>query len=398
MCMCVGGFCGGGARVRVAGRGGLPHCRGPCAVRRERTEPLSLGGGAAVVMPASNFVAASAPGCHVAANDVSFVLGTERVAKLRRRLGHKGRLPELSLDPKSKVLSLINSSNDSHVYFVSICHPCEGRDGTLEMGSSRDANGVASKCVTLVVQVPPQVVVDACTIQVARARDVDIDSDIVTLPAERAAPSSSTESGSEPVVIGFPLPLGEGYLCSQSAGGALTHRWHASTHHAVDLQAPHGTPVLAVLNGRVLDIKDGAVGGGCHVRGLFAYNALTIEHVADRDGLPLYVEYVHVRAGSLRVAVGDEVRQGDVVAEVGDAGFCPVAHLHIEAHRMRSASAPSVPIAFATLGAPECTFVAVAGRWYDARKGDVSEREDKAGMVSIRVSENARMVEAVYLY
>ena len=42
------------------------------------------------------------------------------------------------------------------------------------------------------------------------------------------------------------------------------------------------------------------------------------------------VEYVHVRAHSARVCAGERVRRGQVLCESGDAGFCPVPHLHIE--------------------------------------------------------------------
>ena len=91
-----------------------------------------------------------------------------------------------------------------------------------------------------------------------------------------------------------------------------------------------------------------------------------------------------------------------VLCESGDAGFCPVPHLHIEAHASPGRAAPSIPLAFgggahareddATncegIAAPAyapaaphppplpCTFaehnfVPTAGRWYDAR-GEVA--------------------------
>jgi hypothetical protein len=38
---------------------------------------------------------------------------------------------------------------------------------------------------------------------------------------------------------------------------------------------------------------------------------------------PLCIEYVHIRGGSARFAVGDRVRRGQIVCESGAAGFCP---------------------------------------------------------------------------
>ena len=107
-----------------------------------------------------------------------------------------------------------------------------------------------------------------------------------------------------------------------------------------------------------------------------------IEHTSAQEGgrgPPLLVEYVHVLAGSVsrRVSIGDTVTCGQPVAEVGQAGFCPKPHLHIEAHRERHPKAPSIPIAF-TFAAGQSdeedanAVVPVAGGWYEAGVGRVS--------------------------
>jgi hypothetical protein len=38
------------------------------------------------------------------------------------------------------------------------------------------------------------------------------------------------------------------------------------------------------------------------------------------------IEYVHIRGGSARVALGDRVRSGQIICESGAAGFCPEVH------------------------------------------------------------------------
>ena len=130
------------------------------------------------------------------------------------------------------------------------------------------------------------------------------------------------------------------------------------------------------------------------------------------------VEYVHVRAHSARVRAGERVRRGQVLCESGDAGFCPVPHLHIEAHAAPGHAAPSIPLAFeggaahgggaargdgaargggVGLVAPPvsastaavalsptlaaCHFVPSAGRWYDAH-GEVAPLPARAPVIA----------------
>lgn len=344
-----------------------------------------------------SFVAASALGCHVSAAiaPAAWVLGAQPISKFRRKLGlgKSVRLPELSLEPKSKVLSLINEDKLARVYFVSVCHPCAGREGALQPGSA-DASDDAT-CTTLIVAVQPGQVVDTCRVEVQNVKEVSLDSDIVTLePALSAALFGSQDVSSAThaafVFCVFPLPEGQRYLCSQAACGSLTHRWHLSTLHAIDFEAEIGTEVLAVADGRVIDIKDSVSTGGIHVRSFFEFNAITIEHydgveLSSQDDTarlaprrPLFVEYVHVLAGSAsrRVSVGEMVKRGQPIAEVGQAGFCPKPHLHIEAHREHHPKAPSIPIAFIFSALQDnaedsAAVVPVAGRWYEPGVGQV---------------------------
>ena len=67
------------------------------------------------------------------------------------------------------------------------------------------------------------------------------------------------------LVLGFPFAPGKAYLCSQGANGRLTHFAHASTAHAIDLDAEIGTPVLAVASGRVHALRESAPRGGIDV-------------------------------------------------------------------------------------------------------------------------------------
>ena len=235
-------------------------------------------------------------------------------------------------------------------------------------------------------------------------------------------------------MVAFPLEASGGpYLCSQGVGGALSHFAHPSTRHALDLECPVGTLVVAAGPGVVRSVQQEVREGGILVPLLFKWNAVVLELDSGET-----VEYVHVRAHSARVCAGERVRRGQVLGESGDAtlkllcsvhcvrcaachvpctlcqvlcesgdaGFCPVPHLHIEAHASSGRAAPSIPLAFAlAFGGGSATheddaahegtaapayaaaapqpppppptsaaarhFVPTAGRWYDAR-GEVA--------------------------
>lgn len=86
-------------------------------------------------------------------------------------------------------------------------------------------------------------------------------------------------------------------------------------HRGIDLRAPHGTPVLASAEGRV--IRAGYYG---------AYGRLVeMDH-----GNGLRTRYAH--NSRLAVKVGQWVRRGEVLAYVGSTGRANAPHLHYEVH------------------------------------------------------------------
>ena len=200
------------------------------------------------------YVDRSAPGCHVCHGSSTWALSRRPFKRREFGLRKTATVPDLSLDPQRKVLALVNSSAVAKAYFVSIAHTCIGREGTLSAGKTRDEHGEVSSITTLIVTVRPMEVVEACTVCVGRARDVVLHSDIVELSP--ASPPSEDGASASPLVLGFPL-LGSGapFLCSQGVDGGLTHFAHPSTRHAIDLDAPVGTPVVAVADGVVLSIQ-----------------------------------------------------------------------------------------------------------------------------------------------
>jgi hypothetical protein len=59
-----------------------------------------------------------------------------------------------------------------------------------------------------------------------------------------------------------------------------------------------------------------------------AGNLVTIRHEA--NGVVEYSSYGHLKAGSVRVKLGDVVRQGQIIAQVGDTGDAAAVHLHFQ--------------------------------------------------------------------
>lgn len=79
-----------------------------------------------------------------------------------------------------------------------------------------------------------------------------------------------------------------------------------------------------------------------------AGNLVVIRH--EQDGVVEYSSYAHLRAGSVRVAVGQRVSQGQVLGEVGDTGDSAAVHLH---YQLNSGPDPftsrSLPVRFQNL-------------------------------------------------
>lgn len=101
----------------------------------------------------------------------------------------------------------------------------------------------------------------------------------------------------------------------QSRGGG------AREHHAIDILAPQGTPVLAAASGIVEKLFESANGGH------------TI-YVRTSDGATVHY-YAHL--DSYAVSEQQRVRQGDVIAAVGNTGSAAgsAPHLHFEIKAMQ---------------------------------------------------------------
>jgi murein DD-endopeptidase MepM/ murein hydrolase activator NlpD len=98
-------------------------------------------------------------------------------------------------------------------------------------------------------------------------------------------------------------------------------------HHALDIMAPRGTPVVAVEDGRVAKLARNPIGG------------ITL-YLLDREESRVYY-YAHLQGYAPGIAEGSEVSRGDVIGFVGSTGNAPerAPHLHFAIHELREKDA-----------------------------------------------------------
>jgi hypothetical protein len=167
-----------------------------------------------------------------------------------------------------------------------------------------------------------------------------------------------------PVVLGPPL-RGEGYVAADGCCDSIRHvrallsldgKFHLAQRFAIDWEqiddnntlvagdtkVPanyhiYGQPILAVADGTVVGTRNDLQE---QVPGALPANLPLDE--ADGNfvvldiGSGLFVNYAHMRPGSVKVKVGDKVKRGDQLGEVGNTGNSQAPHLHL--HVMDGAS------------------------------------------------------------
>jgi murein DD-endopeptidase MepM/ murein hydrolase activator NlpD len=118
-----------------------------------------------------------------------------------------------------------------------------------------------------------------------------------------------------PVVGIEPEQLTDTYTQSRASG--------ARVHNAIDIMAPHGTPVVAAAPGTVEKLFFSQGGGG-----ITAY-------VRSPDGAYMFY-YAHLKAYAPGLQEGQVVKQGDAIGLVGSTGNANPGgpHLHFAINRM----------------------------------------------------------------
>lgn len=92
-------------------------------------------------------------------------------------------------------------------------------------------------------------------------------------------------------------------------------RSEGRTHDAIDIMAPAETPVLAAANGQIQKLWQSERGG------------ITIYQLSADQKLIFY--YAHLARYADGLTEGKQVRQGDVIAYVGDTGNAGAGNYHL---------------------------------------------------------------------
>jgi murein DD-endopeptidase MepM/ murein hydrolase activator NlpD len=123
------------------------------------------------------------------------------------------------------------------------------------------------------------------------------------------------------------LPIPEGSFRFTSGFGVRTDPFTGKSagHNGVDMAAPRGTPIHAAADGIVIYAG--------YTRGFG--NTVMIKHNEEITTL-----YGHIREGGIKVHVGQAVKQGDIIAEVGSTGRSTGNHLHFTVYRNNVAVDP----------------------------------------------------------
>lgn len=145
-------------------------------------------------------------------------------------------------------------------------------------------------------------------------------------------------------------------VVTQGFDGVLTHRgwWR----HALDFEVPGGagswdpgsgdlrefgvfeSPVYAPVGGNVVAVENGVLDnavGGNHPEANWG------NHIILRADGGYHVMLAHFQCGSVAVAVGQRVKAGDYLGNVGNSGRSPVPHLHVHVQAGAVAGAPTMP-------------------------------------------------------
>ena len=103
-----------------------------------------------------------------------------------------------------------------------------------------------------------------------------------------------------------PEQLRDSYADARSGG---------RVHHAIDIMAPAGTPVLAAGDGTILKLRTGGLGG------------VTVYQLGS-DGRTLFY-YAHLQRYAAGLREGLAIWKGQVIAYVGDTGNAGAGNYHL---------------------------------------------------------------------
>ena len=129
-----------------------------------------------------------------------------------------------------------------------------------------------------------------------------------------AVPAPAPEVSSNVSTLNLIIPVA-GVKSEQLIDTFDDARSEGRLHDAIDIMAPAGTPVLAAADGRIVKLWQSERGG------------TSIYQVGPNQEVIFY--YAHLAGYAPGLAEGNNVRQGDVIAYVGDTGNAGTGNYHL---------------------------------------------------------------------
>jgi murein DD-endopeptidase MepM/ murein hydrolase activator NlpD len=143
--------------------------------------------------------------------------------------------------------------------------------------------------------------------------------DLVVRKSDSRPVSLPEEELEELFAFGFPLPL-EQFPAEKLKDSFFNARGRHRKHHAIDLPAPRGTPLVAVVSGTIERMGRDKKGG-------------KVVYLRDDSGRYLFF-YAHLASHEKGLKAGDHVEKGDRIGEVGSTGHVIGGpHLHFAIFR-----------------------------------------------------------------
>ena len=166
-----------------------------------------------------------------------------------------------------------------------------------------------------------------------------------TATATRAAPANVTRIPTRQIaphfMVGRPVPPNSAMISpSLSYLYGTTRRGDLDVHHGEEFENPVGTPLYAVADGTIVTAggdaqpvcgDDGKTLCGRDMNGDpsgFYGKLVVLRLKSDYQGQRVFALYGHMN--KVGVAVGDQVKSGDLLGEVGSSGIALGPHVHFE--------------------------------------------------------------------
>ncbi len=120
----------------------------------------------------------------------------------------------------------------------------------------------------------------------------------------------------------YSLPIKEKDLKAITSD-PLTHV--GTDRFAIDFVVSEGSVVKAAMSGKIIYVKVDSNSGGDEIKyeNFEFYNHIVVKHENGE-----YTEYGHLKFNGSNKKVGDQVKEGDIIAYSGNTGFSEKPHLH----------------------------------------------------------------------